>query len=189
MNVHSQENTCLRHFSSRGTKWANSKAVFLVRASGTVTIYLQERALFCFFWGRKQQAQHILCCDTLFYWRQERFQIFKARLLLEVLNKDEWLELLVLSHVGGVYQALYLSALISGCKKRSCCIVFIPTLFSWKLFLCHLSFLQWEWHHLIWTLWWAGFPPPQNSAIHTFIKKAESQISLLSFGVYFFKID
>lgn len=53
---------------------------------------------------------------------------------------------------------------------------------------CHiiLVFSKWEWYQPYVNIMVVGFPPPQNSAIPTFIKKAESQISLLSFGVGFF---
>lgn len=143
---------------------------------------------FPLFWGRKQQVKHILCCDKLF-WRQEIFQGFKARILLKVLDKDEWLELLVLLHVvGDVYHGLDLSALISNCKKRSCHTVFMVffLLFSIENSFCvNLVFSSGSGISLISTSWWVGFPPPQNSVIPTFIKKVEPQISLLTFGVYF----
>lgn len=146
---------------------------------------------FPLFWGREQQVQHILCCDKLFSWRQERFQGFKTRILLKVLDKDEWLELLVLSHVvGDVYHALDLSALISNCKKRSHHTVFMGFFLLFSIensFYVILVFSSGSGISLIWKSWWVGFPAPQNSVIPTtFIKKVEPQISLLSFGVCFF---
>lgn len=44
---------------------------------------------FSLFWSRKQHVQHILCCDESFqcYWRQERIQIFKARITTEGLEQ------------------------------------------------------------------------------------------------------
>lgn len=162
----SQENTALKLFSSRDTKWANSKHVFLVRDSGTLAVHLQESALFCFFWGRKQQVQHILCCDKHFYWRQERFQIFKDT--VEGLEQG-WVTWAPFSVTcGWCYHALCLSALNSNCKKRSHHAVFMGffLLFSIEtsLFII-LIFSSGSGISLIWTLWWIGFPPPQNSLL------------------------
>lgn len=87
--MHSQEHTSLKYSLSRDTKRDNGKNVFLVRASGTLTESLQVCVVFSLFWSRKQQVQHILCCDepVWCYWRQERIQIFRARITVEGLGQ------------------------------------------------------------------------------------------------------
>lgn len=144
--------------------------------------YLQECALFCFFWGRKQQVQHILCCDKLFHWRQERFQGWKQGCCWRSWTRMSDLISLLL-HVGDVYHALYLSALNSNCKERSHHTVFIGFFLLFSIestFYIILVFSRWEWYQPDVTFVLVGFPPPQNSAIPTLIKKAESRFLYLA---------
>lgn len=71
------------------------------------------------------------------------FRFLKQGLRLKALDKDEWLELLVLSCiVCDVYHALDLSALLSNCKKGLIVLHYyylFSSPFYWKLFLYYLG--------------------------------------------------
>lgn len=198
--MHSQEHTSLNYSLSRDTKRDNGKNVFLVRASGTLTEYLQVCVVFSLFWSRKQQVQHILCCDepVWCYWRQERIQIFKARITVEGLGQGRvtWAPCSVM------YCVWCLSCTWSLCltfqlQKRSnsttLLLSFFFSILLKTLFILSWGSPFWDWYQAVLSTthsrWCVGFSSPQNSVIPTFIKKVEPKISLLMFGVYLFVID